>query len=100
MPSPRGTDRRWWSTSGCDQSTRPVPMSTEEIQRSPVVMTRVSETTAMETFDDSAGMGTVATTAAVSGSTTCSGPSTVPYRRRPSVVKRTAPARSVASCAA
>ena len=40
--------------------------------RSPVVMTRVSETTAMETFDDSAGMGTVATTAAVSGSTTCS----------------------------
>ena len=43
-------------------------------------------------------VGTVAITAAVLGSTTCRGPSTVPYTRSPSVVKRAAPARSVASC--
>ena len=82
---------------------RPVDPARREVdQRDPTVARRDDAGVGDDRHGDvrrSGGIDTVAITAAVFGSTTSSGPSTVPYTRRPSGVKRTAPARSVFHCA-
>ena len=61
-----------------DQSTRARSRSTDAIRRSPVVTTRESERTVIETFVASGGIATTAAIVAVTGSTTTSCPVMLP----------------------